>query len=196
MKDVVVIKRFSDEQWDVEVYEWNEKLGGLRKKIEDAGEFALASEVEVEKHLTYVRSLYNIVKEEIDNEETGETPSSTFVYEPLPKPEYGTYVFKSPEELSSFVQYRILANHGIEIPIHTYAEEDYISVCYIREEMTDSEIEKARRLFVDEYDETSDISNNILCDVFGSRETSYTFLEREEIIYIHVPILKFLTNNK
>ena len=187
MKDILVIKRFSDEQWDVEAYEWHEKLGGFGKKIEDAGEFALASEKEVEKHLTYVRSLYNIVKEESDNEETGETPSSSLVHEPFPKPKYGTYVFESPEELTTFLQYRILAKHGIDIPILVCADKDFVDVGYISEEMTDSEIEKARKLYVNEYAEFSDISYNILCDIFGSHETRYTFLEREGSVHIHVP---------
>lgn len=188
MKDVVVIKRFSDEQWDVETFEWNETRKGLGVRIEDACEFALASEEEVEKYLTYVRSLYNIIKEEIDNEETGETPSTTF--EPFPKPNYVSYEFESPEALASFLQYRILANHHVEIPLRVYAEDDFISISTL--DTPDEEInliinQKFEDLFVNEYYANNpNPTDNVISDVFGDY-ASYTYVEREDTIFIHVP---------
>lgn len=188
MKDVVVIKRFSDEQWDVEIFEWNETRKGLGVRIEEACEFALASEEEVEKHLTYVRSLHNIVKEEVDNEETGETPSTTF--EPFPKPNYVSYEFESPETLASFLEYRILANHHVEIPLSIYAEHDYINISTLDTPDAETNLinnQKFEDLFMNEdYNRTSDPTNHIISDVFGNYAT-YTYVEREDTIFIHVP---------
>lgn len=61
MENIIIVKTFFDEQWDVEVYQESGQYKGLLKRMKSLFEYGLTEE-ELEDYIKDLKEKYNVVK--------------------------------------------------------------------------------------------------------------------------------------
>ena len=100
----------------------------------------------------------------------------------LPKPHYITYEFDE-DELGRVLENELLFNLGVSLKLDLSCEHEYMSI-EIKKDSNKTSVEEFYRCFRESDEEVVD--NFILNTVFGDR-ASYTYVEKEGIVFIHKP---------
>lgn len=176
-KKTIYISIFDeDNQFDVEVYNWDEKRNTAGNKIKQLTKYALQTEQETHKYINKLEKQFNVLKVVNYKDE-----KQVFTL-PTLKPNYLTYVL-SVEEFEQYLSDWIFSTFGFKVDIEGDYDGEFVSFEINRETVEKETLED----ILDEIGE-EDFELNILEQIF-TNYSSIDYCEYTGEIKIHEHII-------
>jgi hypothetical protein len=171
---------FSDDQYDVEVNEWNADKNRRGLEREDLSDYGFSSKEEVQSYINKLKKDYAIAEiKETSEEEVAKIDYSNEIKEML-TPNLATYAFYE-HDLKEFLEELFYKKNSFEVKLEVIFDSEYM---YISPSLENSD--KIRRMLFEMYQGHFD--TELLKDLFDTSHVEYSVLMDDSgIVHIHVP---------
>jgi hypothetical protein len=177
---------FFDDQYDVQVYEWDVVKNQPIKERTDLTAFAIGAKEAAVEYIRELEKEYAVYAYKETNEDDGKDHVEEM--KNLLIPNLATYVFKA-EELEEHLEKMFYFKHDFPVKLTVEFDGEYM---YIGPSLENDE--RVLGILSEIYEGYFD--REILGDLFESSEVKYNVLEEEGVVHIHIPFKKFQKTNQ